>query len=146
MLFLDPLVYAAIWVESVHYGVDFYLIASLIQQESGFRPHAVGDASTSYGLMQLNVNGAGSGFTPEELLDISRNIKLGVAYLRQCLDAFPADNREAIAAYRQGIQGVRDNGWEVSEVYVCSIQERQDRYRVGGIQRYLPRRSLAYEM
>ena len=146
MLFLDPLIYAAIWVESVHNKVDYYLIAALIQQESSFRPHAVGDGGNSYGLMQLNVHGAGTGFTPEELLDISRNIRLGVRYLASCIEAFPADRNSSVAAYRQGVQGVQVNGWEVSEEYVGSILERAEHYKRVGVQRYLPGHALAYEM
>ncbi|KKM68438.1 hypothetical protein LCGC14_1460920 [marine sediment metagenome] len=145
MLFLDPLVYAAIWVESVHNKVDFYLVAALIQQESSFRPHAIGDGGDSYGLMQLNVHGAGASSTPEELLDISHNIRYGVAYLALCLEAFPNTPHEGIAAYRQGIQGVKDNGWKVSEVYVNQIFQRAMRYRRVQVQRFPPEHRYAFE-
>jgi len=145
MLYVHPEIYDAVWIEGTEYKVDHHLIFALIMQESGFRPHAVGDNNRSFGLMQLNLDGAGGGWSVESLLDVNLNVVLGVATLRRCLNAFPDDVRKGIAAYRQGIQGVINDGPEVSESYVDNILALQTRYKQYGVIRYPPTRSWAYE-
>lgn len=111
-------------------GLDPGLLAAIARRESNFNPNAVGDNNTSFGLMQLNIHGAGKGWTREQLLDPDVNINLGATYLNDCRRAFPDDWRKAIAAYRQGIQGVKDNGPIDHENYLSDIFRFWEEYRV----------------
>jgi len=111
---------------SEYYGVDENLIYAIIQVESGFNPRAKGDydkngVPQSYGLMQLNLKGAGAGYTPAELLDINTNVNIGTRYLKACLDAFPGDIRTGISAYNQGIGGAKNWGWTRNRSYVEAV-------------------------
>ena len=95
-------------------GLDPYLVASLIRQESEFNPGAVSPAH-AYGLMQLlpsvgkeNAKREGiKGFQAGELLDPSMNLQLGTRNLRQVLDRFGGQPEYALAAYNAGDVPVR---------------------------------------
>ena len=95
-------------------GVDPYLVASLIRQESEFNPGAVSPAH-AYGLMQLlpsvgkeNAKREGiKGFQAGELLNPSMNLQLGTRNLRQVLDRFGGQPEYALAAYNAGDVPVR---------------------------------------
>lgn len=90
-------------------GLNPYMIASLIRQESGFRPDAV-SGSNAYGLMQLlpsvgraMARKAGMrGFRTRDLLDPVINIRLGTLYFKQLLDEFNGNAEYAFAAYNAG--------------------------------------------
>jgi len=117
---------SAISKYSSSFGVDADLIRSIIIQESGGNPNAMGDYDVygvphSFGLMQLNDQGAGAGYSPEYLLNIDNNVRLGTGYLKSCLDAFPGDLKTAISAYNQGIAGARSKGWTHNADYVNSV-------------------------
>ena len=96
-------------------GLDPYLVASLIRQESEFNPSAVSYAH-AYGLMQL-LPRVGRKMAREEgmryfrtfqLLDPEINIRLGTRYLRQMLDEFGGVPAYALAAYNAGDYRVVD--------------------------------------
>ena len=95
-------------------GLDPYLVASLIRQESEFNAGAVSPAH-AYGLMQLlasvgkeNAKKEGlRGFQPGELLNPSINLQLGTRNLRQVLDRFGGQPEYALAAYNAGDVPVR---------------------------------------
>jgi soluble lytic murein transglycosylase len=95
-------------------GLDPYLVASLIRQESEFNPGAVSRAD-AYGLMQLLPSVGKSmakkqkmkGFTPAQLLNPSVNLRLGTINLRQVLDRFGGQQEYALAAYNAGDTPVR---------------------------------------
>ena len=104
--------YATLYhAEGARNGLDGNLVAAVAWRESGHNAAAVGDAGCSCGLMQLNwCGGAGYGYTCQQLQDPATNVYLGARYLGACRSAFPGDWTRTIAAYRQGIQGVIDNG------------------------------------
>ncbi|HMH15200.1 MAG TPA: transglycosylase SLT domain-containing protein [Edaphobacter sp.] len=95
-------------------GLDPYLVASLIRQESEFNAGAVSRAN-AYGLMQLLPSVGKSvakkqkmkGFTTAQLLNPSVNLRLGTINLRQVLDRFGGQQEYALAAYNAGDTPVR---------------------------------------
>ncbi len=103
-------------------GLDPYLVASLIRQESEFNPSAVSRAN-AYGLMQL-LPRTGKGearktglqhYSTDSLLDPTTNIELGTHYFRQMVDEFGGQVEYALAAYNAGADRVQD--WRSSGSY-----------------------------
>jgi soluble lytic murein transglycosylase len=103
-------------------GLDPYLVASLIRQESEFNPDAISHAN-AYGLMQL-LPRTGKGeakkeglphYSTNSLLDPSTNIELGTRYFRQMVDHFGGQIEYALAAYNAGEERVAD--WRASGNY-----------------------------
>ncbi|MGA2903020.1 MAG: transglycosylase SLT domain-containing protein [Candidatus Korobacteraceae bacterium] len=103
-------------------GLDPYLVASLIRQESEFNPSAISH-SNAYGLMQL-LPRTGKGeakkeglhhYSTDSLLDPTTNIELGTHYFRQMIDQFGGQVEYALAAYNAGADRVQD--WRVSGNY-----------------------------
>ncbi|HET7347264.1 MAG TPA: transglycosylase SLT domain-containing protein [Acidobacteriaceae bacterium] len=96
-------------------GLDPYMVASLIRQETEFNPTAISGKS-AYGLMQLlpSVGRAMAKqeglrhFRTDDLLNPSTNILLGTHYLRQTLDRFGGKPEYAFAAYNAGDDRVTD--------------------------------------
>ncbi len=103
-------------------GLDPYLVASLIRQESEFNPSAISH-SNAYGLMQLlPKTGKGEAkkeglhhYTTDSLLDPKTNIELGTHYFRQMVDEFGGQVEYALAAYNAGADRVAD--WRSSGSY-----------------------------
>jgi soluble lytic murein transglycosylase len=103
-------------------GVDPYLVASLIRQESEFNTSAVSPAN-AYGLMQLLPSVGKSmakkhaikRFDARQLLNPSVNLALGTANLKQVLDRFGGQVEYALAAYNAGDTPVRQ--WLSSNDY-----------------------------
>jgi soluble lytic murein transglycosylase len=95
-------------------GLDPYLVASLIRQESEFNAGVVSHAN-AYGLMQLLPSVGKSmakkdglkGFNTNELLNPAINLELGTKNLRQVLDRFGGQQEYALAAYNAGDVPVR---------------------------------------
>lgn len=102
-------------------GLDPYLVASLIRQESEFNPGAVSHAN-AWGLMQLLPTvGKGeakaakvSGFRTESLLNPTINIQLGTRYFRAMVDRF-GQVEYALAAYNAGASRVDE--WKANGQY-----------------------------
>jgi soluble lytic murein transglycosylase len=144
---LFPEVYwDTIQAESAKNGLDPYLVASLIRQESEFNPSAISKAN-AYGLMQL-LPSVGQQMAKEEglgrietrqLLDPILNIRLGTRYLRQTMDKFGRVPEYALAAYNAGDNRVTD--WQAAGPYhgidefVESIPFTETREYVQGILR-----------
>jgi peptidoglycan lytic transglycosylase len=121
ILFPEPY-WETIKAESAKNGLDPYLVASLIRQESEFNPAAVSYAN-AWGLMQLEPS-VGRSMAREEgithfetfqLLDPETNIRLGTRYLRHMLDHFGGVQEYALAAYNAGDSRVVD--WEAAGPY-----------------------------
>ncbi len=96
-------------------GLDPYMVASLIRQESEFNPGAISGAN-AWGLMQLLPSVGRSmakeegirHFNESELLNPETNIRLGTRYLKQTLDKFDGQAAYAFAAYNAGDSRVTD--------------------------------------
>lgn len=122
ILFPEPW-WGTIRAEAAKNGLDPYLVASLIRQESEFNPNAISYAN-AYGLMQLlpSVGRAMArqegmtGFRTFQLLDPETNIRLGTRYLRQMLDRFGGVQEYALAAYNAGDNRVAD--WQSAGPYL----------------------------
>jgi soluble lytic murein transglycosylase len=103
-------------------GLDPYLVASLIRQESEFNPSAISHAN-AYGLMQL-LPRTGKGeakkeglqhYSTDSLLNPDINIELGTHYFRSMIDHFGGQVEYALAAYNAGADRVED--WRASGNY-----------------------------
>jgi len=86
------------------YAVDKALVQAVIHAESDFNAHAV-SAKGAIGLMQLMPETA-ERYGVRDLFDPGQNIRAGVRYLRDLLDAFGNDARLALAAYNAGEKSV----------------------------------------
>ena len=103
-------------------GLDPFLVASLIRQESEFNAGAVSHAN-AYGLMQLLPSVGKSmakkegvkGFTTNTLLNPTVNLQLGTKNLRLVLDRFGGQAEYALAAYNAGDVPVRQ--WMAAGTY-----------------------------
>ena len=95
-------------------GLDPYLVAALIRQESEFNAGAVSRAN-AVGLMQLLPSVGKSlarkrhqrHFKTNELLDPTVNLELGTADLRQSINRYDGQLEYALAAYNAGDSPVR---------------------------------------
>jgi len=95
-------------------GLDPYLVASLIRQESEFNAGVVSHAN-AWGLMQLLPSVGKSmarkdgvkGFSTNSLLNPTVNLELGTTNLRLVLDRFGGQQEYALAAYNAGDVPVR---------------------------------------
>jgi soluble lytic murein transglycosylase len=121
ILFPEPY-WSTIKAESAKNGLDPYLVASLIRQESEFNASAISYAN-AWGLMQL-LPSVGRALAREEgmahfqtfqLLDPETNIRLGTRYLKQMLDRFGGAPEYALAAYNAGDSRVVD--WQSAGPY-----------------------------
>ena len=127
-------------------GLDPYLVASLIRQESEFNPSAVSRAN-AYGLMQLlpSVGKAQAKrlglkrFSTGDLLQPSINLQLGTANLAQVLGRFGGQPEYALAAYNAGDSPVRrwmaENNYKDIAEFVESIPYSETRDYVQSILR-----------
>ena len=129
-------------------GLDPYLVASLIRQESEFNPAAVSRAN-AYGLMQLlpsvgkqeekKVGMSTRHFSPLNLLNPQTNLKLGTANLKQVLGRFGNRPEYALAAYNAGDVPVRawlsQNNYKDIPEFVESIPYTETREYVQAIVR-----------
>lgn len=132
--------------DSAKNGLDPYLVASLIRQESEFNPGAVSHAN-AYGLMQLLPSvgkqmarkEGGKHFNPSQLLNPLTNLELGTENLRIVLARFGGQVEYALAAYNAGDDRVRE--WQTTGDYkdipefVESIPFTESREYVQAIQR-----------
>jgi soluble lytic murein transglycosylase len=121
ILFPQPY-WSAIESESAKNGLDPYMVASLIRQESEFNPGAISGAN-AWGLMQL-LPSVGKAMAKEEgihhfneveLLNPDTNIRLGTRYLKQTLDRFNGEAPYAFASYNAGENRVTD--WQAIGKY-----------------------------
>jgi soluble lytic murein transglycosylase len=103
-------------------GLDPYLVASLIRQESEFNAGVVSHAN-AWGLMQLLPSVGKSmakkdgikGYSANSLLNPTVNLQLGTTNLRLVLDRFGGQQEYALAAYNAGDVPVRQ--WIAAGTY-----------------------------
>ncbi len=100
---------AAIEQYSKDQGIDPFLVAALIRQESEFNTHSISPAN-AYGLMQvLPSTGRGLArhfgirrFSARDLLTAGRNVQLGTYFFKTLLDNNGGEPEIALAAYNAG--------------------------------------------
>jgi soluble lytic murein transglycosylase len=100
---------------SVANGLDPYLVASLIRQESEFNPVAVSRAN-AVGLMQLLPRTGKlvahqvklNRYNPSQLYTPTVNVQLGTRYFRGMVDQFGGSFEYALAAYNAGSDRVME--------------------------------------
>lgn len=127
-------------------GLDPYLVASLIRQESEFNPQAISRAN-AMGLMQL-LPQVGKGlakelrvrhFSSDQLLLPNTNLELGTRYFKHLVDHYDGQVEYALAAYNAGEDRVDDwrhNGnFKSVEEFVESIPFTETREYVQAIMR-----------
>jgi soluble lytic murein transglycosylase-like protein len=98
---------------SKEFSVSPYLILAIIQNESNFKPGAVGSAGEK-GLMQVSeiAYQEVKRVYPEKVNNINYdnfngvfdNIKIGVLYYKRCLNYYDGSARKALAAYNGGFK------------------------------------------
>lgn len=132
--------------EAAKRGVDPYLLASIIRQESGFEPATISNAG-AVGLMQIMpaeaeeiASRAGiEGVTREKLFDPDINIAVGAAEFAQKLAAMQGRSALAIAAYNGGESNV--SNWltrtpaEDMDVFIEAIPYAETRLYVKTVTR-----------
>jgi soluble lytic murein transglycosylase len=127
-------------------GLDPYLVAALIRQESEFNAGAVSRAN-AIGLMQL-LPGTAKGlarrdgvrhFNANELLDPEINLKLGTTDLRQAIGKYDGQVEYALASYNAGDSPIRQwiatNDYKDVPEWVESIPYSETREYVESILR-----------
>ena len=131
---------------SLAHGLDPYLVASLIRQESEFNPLAVSRAN-AVGLMQLlpktgkNVAHQESlkHYNATQLFTPAVNLQLGTRYFRGMVDKFGGSFEHALAAYNAGSDRVEDwigqGPYRDSPEFVESIPFTETREYVQAIMR-----------
>ena len=100
---------------SVQNGLEPYLVASLIRQESEFNPLAVSRAN-AVGLMQLLPKTGKKvakeiklkGYNPSQLYTPTVNLQLGTRYFKSMVDKYGGQLEYALAAYNAGTDRVDD--------------------------------------
>jgi soluble lytic murein transglycosylase len=111
---LYPLAYwETIRAEAERRGLDPYLVASIIRQESGFEPSTVSSAG-AVGLMQIMPaeasriaeNGGLGAIARDDLFDPETNIAVGAAEYAQKLALMNGNHTLAIASYNAGESAV----------------------------------------
>lgn len=131
------------------HGVDPYLVAAVIETESGWDPDAK-SSQGARGLMQLMPETAqdmvdkglvdGSLYSADDLEDPAVNIEFGSAYLSYLITYFNGSADRAIAAYNGGMGNVDD--WvqqdtslhnaitfPETQAYLICVNNAHDRYR-----------------
>ena len=113
-------------------GLDPFLVAALIRQESEFDTKAVSRAR-AYGLTQilpstgrdLSRKAGVKGFRADHLFDPELNIKLGTSYLRTLLDQLNGNLEATLASYNGGksrvLQWMQGGPFEEPAEFVESI-------------------------
>ncbi len=131
---------------SVQNGLDPFLVAALIRQESEFNPTAMSGAN-AYGLMQLlpaTGRTVARGlkirrFSAPQLLSAPTNIQLGTKYFRDLLDHYSGRLEYALAAYNAGSDRVdswlSDGNYRDPQEFVESIPFTETREYVQAIMR-----------
>ena len=97
------------------YGLDRYLVASVINVESGYDSKAISHAG-AVGLMQILPTTADDivdrlhvEIDKRDLFDVETNIHLGCFYLSYLLEIFDGNVINTLCAYNWGLNNVR--GW-----------------------------------
>jgi soluble lytic murein transglycosylase len=145
-IFFPMVAWGALKQEAKRYGIDPYIAAGLIRQESVFNPNAISRVGAR-GLMQLMPStgqliskrqGAGN-ITAADLYNPALNIKLGMNYLAEMLGQF-GRIEYAAAAYNAGPgraqRWIAERGTMDIEDWIESIPFSETRGYIQGVLRY----------
>ena len=145
-IFFPLIAWTTIKQEAKHYGVDPYIAAGLIRQESVFNPNAISRVGAR-GLMQVmpatgqlisKRQGIGT-ISAADLYNPALNIKIGMNYLAQMLGQF-GRIEYAAAAYNAGPsraqRWIAERGSMDIEDWIESIPFTETRGYVQGVLRY----------
>lgn len=83
-----------------------FVLAAMVEKESGWRTDAVGDGGHSVGLLQLHDQGLGAGMTVEERMDPETNLRRACRAHRGYLNEF-GTVEAAVAAHNAGGPALR---------------------------------------
>lgn len=145
-IFFPLAAWDAIKEEAKRYGIDPYIAAGLIRQESVFNPNAISRAGAR-GLMQVmpatgqlvSKRQGGGSITAADLYNPALNIKLGMNYLAQVLGQF-GRIEYAAAAYNAGPsraqRWIAERGSMDIEDWIENIPFSETRGYVQGVLRY----------
>ncbi len=146
---LYPLEYQdAILASATRHGVDPYLVAAVIETESGWNASAESNRGAR-GLMQLMPETASdmeakglvdASYRADDLEDPTTNIEFGCAYLAYLISYFNGATDHAIAAYNAGMGNVdtwTETGDELADAitfpetqsYLARVKTAHERYR-----------------
>jgi len=133
MTSIEPMILQIIMLASRAFDVPAPLIAAIIEVESSWNINARGDHNEegtpeSFGLMQLNVNGAGHGYPVDLLLNPAFNVFVGAHYLHYCMEMHPMNMKLAISAYNQGPAGAAQRGYNHNRAYVENVLNLRTKY------------------
>ena len=117
---------------SKEYGVDPNLVKAVMKQESQFDPKATSPAGAK-GLMQL-MPATASSLGVTNPYDAEQNIKAGVKYLKQCLDARGGNIQLAVASYNAGPNNAYVKAGKIPQngetpKYVNKVMQYYNEYR-----------------
>lgn len=133
-------------LRSQEQGLDPFMVAALIRQETEFNPGAVSHAN-AWGLMQLIPSSGKAeakrlgikGFNNQMLLNPAINIQLGTSYLKRAIDRFEGQPVYVYAAYNAGDTPVRrwmaDNDYRDIAEFVETIPYTETREYVQALMR-----------
>ena len=98
---------------SYQYGLDKYLVASVINIESGYDSQSVSKVG-ALGLMQILPSTAfdiadrmNIKIVKDDLFDVKTNIKIGCFYLSYLIEMFDGNIDNALCAYNWGLSNVK---------------------------------------
>ena len=132
------------------YGVDKYLVYSMINTESGFNKEAQSHKGAK-GLMQLMpmtseeiCGNLSEDVNSLDMADPETNIKYGVYYIKQLLDKYEGNVEVALAAYNAGMGNVKNwlestiniedftNSVNINETkkYISKVNSGRDMYKL----------------
>lgn len=98
----------AMSIAAERHEVDPFLLAAVVEAESGFRPTAVSPRG-AVGLMQV-LPATGASLGTRNLTDPHANLDVGSRYLRRLLREYDGDLELALAAYNAGPAAVQRYG------------------------------------
>lgn len=133
MTTIDPTILLMVLMASRVFEVPAPLICAIVDVESGWNIHALGDYDAearphAFGLFQLHDQGAGYGYPQDLLLNPVFNVFRGTEYLKSNMDLFPNNLKLAISAMKQGPGGAAERGYGATRSYVTNILNLKKKY------------------
>lgn len=137
------------------YGVDNFLVASVINIESGYDKNSVSSVG-AVGLMQLMPSTAydvakrlNLEIEYADLFDENINIRIGTYYIRYLLDMFDGNEINALSAYNWGLSNVKmwmsyGNINKSGEIENLPVKETENYLKKYKISKYMYKNILNY--